>query len=213
MSKALIAIGVLVLYPMLFAQQTMNNDSVVKLRKVGFSEDLIVSTINRSPGSYDTSVDGLITLKNAGLTNTEISAMIAKAPVAPQPSTAQLVPVAGLAPSTRVHLAVPAQSTNKPRAFLRAQSHETGWNESKDQSMEMSQDFQEICPEVQISVNQHLVDYNVELNHFEHGFVRYNQMRVANKNGDLVSKIKNGGSIKGAVKQACEAITADWAKK
>jgi hypothetical protein len=200
MSKALIAIGVLVLYPMLFAQQTMNNDSVVKLRKAGFSEDVIVSTINRSPGSYDTSVDGLIALKNAGLTNTEISAMIAKASVAPQPST-------------RVHLAVPAQPTNKPRAFLRAQSHETGWNESKDQSMEMSQDFQEICPEVQISVNQHLVDYNVELNHFEHGFVRYNQMRVANKNGDLVSKIKNSGSIKGAVKQACEAITADWAKK
>ena len=79
--------------------------------------------------------------------------------------------------------------------------------------MEMSKDFQEVCPDVQISVNQNLVDYTVRLNHFEHGFVRGNQMQVANKDGDLVSKTKNGGSIKGGVKQACEAIVANWAKK
>jgi hypothetical protein len=216
MSKLLIAIGVLVLYPLLLAQQTMNNDSVVKLRKAGFSEDVIIGAINRSPGSYDTSTDGLIALKNAGLTNPEISAMIAKASAGPQASTAHLVPLAGLAPSIRAALPVPAhaQSANKARVFLLAQSHGTGWNASKDQSMEMSKDFQEVCPDVQISVSQHQVDYTVELNHFEHGlFVRDNQMRVANKDGDLVSKTKNGGSIKGGVKQACEAIVAKWDKK
>lgn len=209
MSKASIAIGVIVLYPLLLAQQTLNNNSVVKLRKAGFSEEVIVSTINRSPGSYDTSVDGLIALKNAGLTNTEISAMIAKASA--KTTTAQLAPVAGLAPSTRS--ALPAHAANKPRVLLRSRSHETGWNMSKDQSMEMSKDFQEVCPDVQVSVNQYLVDYTVQLNHIEHSFVRYNQMQVANKDGDLVSKTTNSGSIKGGVKQACEAIVADWAAK
>ena len=216
MSKALIAIGVLVVCPLLLAQQTMNNDSVVKLRKAGFSEDVIIGAINRSPGSFDTSKDGLTALKNAGLTNPEISAMIAKASAGPQASTAKLMPVAGLAPSTRAAPPVPAhaQSDNKPRVFLLAQSHGTGWNASKDQSMEMSKDFQEVCPDVQISVSRRQVDYTVELNHFEHGlFVRDNQMRVANKDDDLVSKIRNSGSIKGGIKQACAAIIADWAEK
>jgi hypothetical protein len=215
MSKALIAIGVLLLYPLLLAQQTLDNDSVVKLRKAGFSEDVIVGAINRSPGTYDTSTEGLIALKNAGLTNTEIAAMIAKASAGPQASTAQLAPVGGIALSTRAALPLPAhaQSANKPRVFLLSQSHATGWNESKNQTMEMSKDFQEVCPAVQISVNQHLLDYTVELNHVERGFVRENQMQVANKDGDLVSRTKNSGSIKGGVKQACDSIAADWAKK
>jgi hypothetical protein len=82
--------------------------------------------------------------------------------------------------------------------------------------MEMSKDFQEICPEVQISVNQNLLDYSVELNHTEHSFVRENQMQIANKDGDLLSKTEGSiraGSIKGGVKEACEAILADWASK
>jgi hypothetical protein len=214
MSKIVIAVGLLVVYPLLLAQQTLNNDSVVKLMKAGFSEDLIITTINRSQGSYDTSVDGLIALKNAGMTNKEISAIVAKA--SPQTSAALVVPVAEstptarAAPTTRTALAV---SAIKPRVFLRAQSHSNNWNESRDQSMEMSGDFQEVCPGVQISLNQHLVDYTVELNHVEHDFLRDNQMQVVNKDGDVVSKTKGGGSIKGGVKKACEVILADWAKK
>jgi hypothetical protein len=210
MSKVVIAVGFLVL---LLGQQTLNNDSVVGLMKAGFSEDVIISAINRSLGAYDTSVDGLIALKNAGVTNKEISAIVAKA--YPQ-SSAALVPVAGGAPA-RTALPVPAQSA-KPRVFLKAQSHTSGWNESRDQAMEMSKDFQEVCPEVQVSVNPNLLDYSVELNHSEYSFVRQNQIRVANKDGDLVSRTSDGGSIKGGsikgdVKKACEAIVADWAKK
>jgi hypothetical protein len=213
MSKVVIAVGFLVL---LLGQQTLDNESVVRLMKAGFSEDVIISAINRSLGSYDTSVEGLIALKNAGLTNKEISAIVAKA--YPQTSAALVVPAAESLPAARPAGSVPAQSASRPRVLLRAQSHSSGWNESRDQSMEMSKDFQEVCPEVQISVNQHLMDYTVELNHTEHSFVRENQMQVANKDGDLVSKTKEGGSIKGGsirggVKKACEAILADWAKK
>jgi hypothetical protein len=204
MSKVVIAVGFLVL---LLGQQTMNNESVVNLMKAGFSEDVIISAINRSQGAFDTSVDGLIALKNAGITNKEISAIMAKA--YPQ-SSAALVPVVEGAPT--VHTA------NKPRVFLRAQSHSSGFHESRDQSMEMSKDFQEECPGVQISVNPHLLDYTVDLNHTESEFVRQNQIQVANKDGDLVSGPSGGGSIKGpsirgGVKKACDVILADWAKK
>ena len=199
MSKVVIAVGFLVL---LLGQQTLNNESVVNLMKAGFSEDVIISAINRSLGAYDTSVDGLIALKNAGITNKEISAIVAKA----------------YPPTDRAALPVPAQSANKPRVFLRAQSHSSGWHESRDQAMEMSKDFQEDCPEVQISVNPNLLDYTVELNHTEHSFLSQNQIRVANKDGDVVSGANGGGSIKagsirGDVTKACQAIVADWAKK
>lgn len=207
MNKVVIAVGFLVL---LSGQQTLNNDAVVSLMKAGFSEDVIISAINRSQGSYDTSIDGLIALRNAGITNKEISAIVAKA------SSQTSAPAAVGGPTARAALSVPARSANKPRVFLRARSHSRGWNESRDQSMEMSKDFQEICPEVQISVNQNLVDYSVELNHTEHSFVRENQMQIANKDGDLLSKTEGSIralSIKGGVKEACEAILADWASK
>jgi hypothetical protein len=207
MSKVVIAVGFLVL---LLGQQTLNNDSVINLMKAGFSEDVIISAINRSLGSYDTSVDGLIALKGAGLTNKEISAIVAKFY---SQNSAALVPAAGTAPTTRPAVPVPVQSANKPRVVMRAQSHSSGWNESRDQAMEMSKDFQELCPQVQVSLNQHLMDYTVELNHTEHSFVRENQMQVANKDGDLVTKTEKTASIKGGVRKACDAIVADWAKK
>jgi hypothetical protein len=205
MSKVIIAVGFLVLF---LGQQTMNNESVVNLMKAGFSEDVIISAINRSQGAFDTSVDGLIALKNAGITNKEIAAIVAKA--YPQSAAALVVPVVGGAPTVR--------SANKPRVFLRAQSHSSGLHESRDQSMEMSKDFQEECPGVVISVNPHLLDYTVDLNHTESDFMRQNQIQVANKDGDLVSGPRGGGSIKGpsirgGVKKACDVILADWAKK
>ena len=104
MSKVFIDIAFLAAYPLLLAQQTLNNDSVVNMVKAGFSEDVIVSTINCTSGSYDTSVDGLIALKNAGITKTEISAIVAKAYAAPQNSAAQTVPLAGTAPDPRAPL-------------------------------------------------------------------------------------------------------------
>jgi len=59
-------------------QKTMNNDSVIKLVQAGFSEDLVVSTINASPGDYDTSVDAIIALKTAGVGDKALAAIVAK---------------------------------------------------------------------------------------------------------------------------------------
>jgi len=78
------------------AQQVLNNDGVAKLVKAGLSDDLIVSTINASPGAYDTSANGLITLKQAGASDKVIAAIVTKnatpAPAAVPVSVAQPAP-------------------------------------------------------------------------------------------------------------------------
>ncbi len=92
MRKCVLVLIFLLICPLVNAQQVLNNDAVVKLIKAGLSEDLIVSTINASPGKYDTTADGLIALKGAGASDKVISAIVLKAsgatPAAAAPATA-----------------------------------------------------------------------------------------------------------------------------
>jgi hypothetical protein len=102
MRNAFLACLLLLLCPALFAQETMNNDSVIKLIKAGLSEDLIVTTISSSPGKYDTSTNSLIALKKAGAGDKVVAAMIMKASgssAAPAPSTEQATAAAPASPA------------------------------------------------------------------------------------------------------------------
>jgi hypothetical protein len=97
MRKGVLAVLFLAACSFLAAQQVMNNDSVIKLVKAGLSDDLIVTTINSSPGAYDTSADGIIALKTAGASDKVVAAIIAKAaapaaPAAPPPPAAAAAP-------------------------------------------------------------------------------------------------------------------------
>jgi hypothetical protein len=192
--KALLAIALLSIRP-LPAQQTLSNDNVIKATKAGFSAEFIIATINRSPGAYDISADGLAALKSAGVSSTVVSAVVSKA------TAVTVTPVA-----ESVHPA------NKPRVFLEAHSLSDLWTGNRNQSMEMSKDFGRDCPDIQISVNRTLADYTVSLNHIEHGLMRDNQIQIADKDGDLHGS-RQGGSIKGDMKTACDLILTDWAKK
>lgn len=100
MRNAILACLVLLLCPVLFAQEMMTNDSVIKLLKAGLSEDLVVTTITSSPGKYETSADALIALKKAGAGDKVVAAMILKAsgaaPTAPG-GLAATAPAAGTA--------------------------------------------------------------------------------------------------------------------
>jgi hypothetical protein len=82
MRKTILAFVFFALCPLLIAQQTLTNDSVIKLVKSGMSEDLIVTTVSGSAGSYDTSAAGLAALKGAGASDKVIAAIQAKAPAA-----------------------------------------------------------------------------------------------------------------------------------
>lgn len=67
---------------LLFSQQTLNNDSVIKLVKAGMGDDLIVNMINTQPSSFSTGTDDLISLKTAGASDKVISAMVLKSSAA-----------------------------------------------------------------------------------------------------------------------------------
>jgi hypothetical protein len=90
MRKGLVALLFLAFTSLLTAQQALNNDSVIKMVKAGLTDDVIVATINANPGAYDASPDGLIALKQAGVSNKVIDAIVAKssasAPDSAQPS-------------------------------------------------------------------------------------------------------------------------------
>jgi len=79
MRKIIHSALLLLFFPMLNAQQAMNNASVIQLVKAKLSDDLIVTTINASPGTYDTSAAGIISLKNAGASDKVVSAIVLKA--------------------------------------------------------------------------------------------------------------------------------------
>jgi len=87
MRKTVVVIALLLFAPVLLAQQSMNNDSIIKLCKAGLSDDLILSTVRAAPGNYDTSADGIIALKTGGASDKVISAVIGKAAGATPPPT------------------------------------------------------------------------------------------------------------------------------
>jgi hypothetical protein len=83
MRKAVCAVLFLMFCPFLVAQQALNNDSIIKMVKAGLTDDVIVATINATSGAYDTSPDGLIALKQAGVSDKVIGAIVAKGSSSP----------------------------------------------------------------------------------------------------------------------------------
>ncbi len=62
----------------LFAQQSLDDDAILKMMKGGLSDDLIVQTVKASPGVYATTPDDLMRLKKAGVSDRVMGAMITK---------------------------------------------------------------------------------------------------------------------------------------
>lgn len=113
MRKYILALVFLAACLPMFAQQALNNDSVIKLVKAGLSDDLIVSTINASPGAYDTSTNGLIALKSAGVSDKVVEAIVAKAVA---PAVKAQAPVS--APSTAADDPNDPASAHDPGVYL-----------------------------------------------------------------------------------------------
>lgn len=74
----------------------MSNDAVIKLVKAGLSDDVVISTVNSASGTYDTTADGLVALKSAGVSDKIIGAIVMKA--------------SGIAPAVAGPAATPAGS-------------------------------------------------------------------------------------------------------
>jgi hypothetical protein len=101
-----------------------------------------------------------------------------------------------------------------PRVYLESASHGSQWNAVRDQTIEMTKDFQKEkdCSELAVTTRQDKADYTLTLNHIEHGFVRDNQIKLSNADGDVLLT-REGGSIVKNVKAVCWLILDDWKKK
>jgi len=200
--KAIIAVALITGANVASAQQQLNNQSILKMHDAGLGDDLIIAAINAQAGAYTTNTDDLIALKKAGVDDKIITAMVTKG------SAVALPPSVLAGPLENPPVADPV---GKPRVFLTSASKGTNAAAARDQSMEMSKDFEQFCPEVRITLNQQAADYTVSLNHIEIGlFIRDNQFQIADHNGDLISHTKEGGSIAGGIKKACGALMANW---
>ena len=76
-------------------QQTLDNAAVVKMKEAGLDDATIAKAIETSPGRFDTSVDGLIALKKAGVADVVITAILQKGaakPASPQAAEASPYP-------------------------------------------------------------------------------------------------------------------------
>ena len=71
-----------------FAQEALNNEGIIKLVKSGMSEELIANVIRQQPGSYLLGATDLVALKEAGVSEKLIAAMLDKAKPAGAPSAA-----------------------------------------------------------------------------------------------------------------------------
>jgi hypothetical protein len=79
MRKILFMLALVCFAPLLVAQTSMDNDSVIKLCKSGLSDDVIVATINSSSGNYKTTADDLVALKTAGASDKVVAALVTRA--------------------------------------------------------------------------------------------------------------------------------------
>lgn len=88
----------------------LTNDSIVKMVKSGLGEGVVVSMIQTQPGKYSLTADDLIKLKEAGVSDKILAAMIAKgssgAAAAPAAASAP-APAAGSAPAAAPESDIP----------------------------------------------------------------------------------------------------------
>ena len=88
MRKSFLAVLFLGIASVLAAQQTLNNEGVVKMVKAGLSEEVIVAAVASSPGTYDTSADALVALKTAGVGDKVVTAIVTKSTTPATPAVA-----------------------------------------------------------------------------------------------------------------------------
>ncbi len=95
-------IAVLILVAPVAAQGPLNNRSIIKMIQAGLSEDVILSAIRQHPEQYALETDDLVSLRDAGVSNRIIEAMLRRrtasvAPAsAPAAAAAPVVPVQAL---------------------------------------------------------------------------------------------------------------------
>jgi hypothetical protein len=81
------------------AADSQANSEVLKVLRQGLPERVVLHVIAATPGKFDTSADALAALKQAGASEAELSAILAKGAASPEQPPAAVVPAAPVAAS------------------------------------------------------------------------------------------------------------------
>src|SRR5258707_1032854 len=84
----------------------LNNDDVIKMTHDGFDENVIVAVVESSPTVFDVSINGLTSLKSAGVTGKVMEAML-KAEGSKRQASTTGVPAQPSTQSTTAPIMVP----------------------------------------------------------------------------------------------------------
>ena len=100
------------------AQETLTNDSVIGMVKAGLPESVVVQKIRSTPAAarkLDTSSDGLIKLKRAGVPDKVIEAMLAEPGAATAAAPATAAPTAAASTDPKIaHVRAGGETVLKP---------------------------------------------------------------------------------------------------
>src|SRR5258706_6410518 len=87
-------LSLLLAVPCMALAAPMSNDDVIKMVKGGLGEATVLQAINAAEAGFDTSPDGLVKLKQGGVSDAVIQRIIARKSAAPAaaPASAQAAP-------------------------------------------------------------------------------------------------------------------------
>ena len=74
-----------------FSQEVLTNEDILKLVKTGMGDDVILGAVSSKPGKFSVSTDDMIALKQAGVSDKIIAAMVARG-VSPVPNATGITP-------------------------------------------------------------------------------------------------------------------------
>jgi len=94
------------------ARQPLTNESIIGLVKIGFSDETIISMIQHEPGNYSLVAADVIALKQAGVSEKVIRAMLSKSAGGHPPATAAPV---SQAPATATAVTGEGATVNRDR--------------------------------------------------------------------------------------------------
>ena len=206
----------------------LTNESIVKLAKAGMGEDTIVGIVNSQPGRYSLGTDSLIALKQGGVSDKVIAAMVNQnaKPTAVTVSgsigatTPLITPIVNPAPEQTSNPAQTARifvtdsnSWEMSGGFAAGSSRSGGGGSggfsggARPQTVEVIKTFGERCPSATITMNKAQAQFIVLFDHEGgKGYVRRdNKIAVFKASGDLLFS-HSTRSLGNAVKDVCDAI-------
>ncbi len=221
----------LVICAVAFCETALDNATILKLVKAGIGEDTIVGMVNQQEGRYAPSADDIIALKNAGVSDKVLSAMIVKTgggPTPPVPAvTSRSTPAPPSPPPTqpahvndgitRVYIsdsqsweirggwAAGGHTNSDGSGSWGGAGHTAGG--ARPQTAEIIKTFNQRCPSVTITNNSARADFAVILDHEGgKGYARRrNKIVVFNRDGDDIFS-DSTRAVGSSVKDACQAI-------